>query len=131
VKQYVTATPQTNERRLFAHSSCNFQKFRSQHKFAPQYFILCHFAIRMLVYIAQLKLIRNHYLVLNTLQQIDISIPNLTIPLFLQVLLAKVGLVRSIRAIRLQPTKLDMMVDDIVLEVLAGESCVDLLPFLQ
>jgi hypothetical protein len=85
----------------------------------------------MLVYIAQLKLIRNHYLVLNTLQQIDISIPNLTIPLFLQVLLAKVGLVRSIRAIRLQPTKLDMMVDDIVLEVLAGESCVDLLPFLQ
>jgi hypothetical protein len=85
----------------------------------------------MLANIAHLKLGRYHSLVLNTLQQIDVSIPNLTIPFLLQVLLPKIGLVRSIRAIRLQPTKLDMMADDIVLEVLARERCVDLLPLLH
>jgi hypothetical protein len=85
----------------------------------------------MLANIAHLKLGRNHSLVLNTLQQIDVSIPNLTIPFLLQVFPPKIGLVRSIRAIRLQPTKLDMMADDIVLEVLARERCVDLLPFLH
>jgi hypothetical protein len=85
----------------------------------------------MFANIAHLKLGGNHSLVLNTLQQIDVSIPNFTIPFLFQVILPKIGLVRSIRAIRLQPTKLDMMADDIVFEVLARERCVDLLPFLH